>query len=40
VLDDPARRAAMARASRERAVTEFSYDVLAARLAAALGVGG
>ena len=38
LLDDPARRAAMGAASRERAVAEFSYDVLAARLGKALGV--
>lgn len=38
LLDDAPRRAAMAAASRERAVTEFSYDVLAARLGASLGV--
>ena len=38
LLDDPARRGAMGAASRERAVAEFSYDVLAARLGAALGV--
>jgi phosphatidylinositol alpha-1,6-mannosyltransferase len=37
LLDDPTRRAEMGRASRRRAVTEFSYDVLAARLADALG---
>jgi phosphatidylinositol alpha-1,6-mannosyltransferase len=40
MLDDPARRAGMALASRERALAEFSYDVLAARLATALGVAG
>jgi phosphatidylinositol alpha-1,6-mannosyltransferase len=38
LLDDPARRARMVSASRDRAVTEFSYDVLAARLGAALGI--
>ena len=38
LLDDPARRATMAAASRARAVAEFSYDVLAARLGKALGV--
>jgi phosphatidylinositol alpha-1,6-mannosyltransferase len=37
LLEDPVRRAEMGRASRKRAVAEFSYDVLAARLAAALG---
>lgn len=39
LLADPVRRAAMARASRQRALEEFSYDVLAARLGDALGVG-
>ncbi len=39
LLDDAARRRAMAVASRRRAIDEFSYDVLAARLGAALGVG-
>jgi len=39
VLDDPAHRAALGEASRARAVAEFSYDVLAARLGAALEVG-
>lgn len=38
LLDDPTRRAEMGRAARERAVAEFSYDVLAARLGASLGV--
>ena len=38
LLDDPAKRAEMATASRTRAVTEFSYDVLAERLGRALGV--
>ena len=38
LLDDPARRAAMGRVARERAVAGFSYDVLAARLGASLGV--
>jgi phosphatidylinositol alpha-1,6-mannosyltransferase len=38
LLDDPARRIAMGVAGRQRAVTEFSYDVLAARLGSALGV--
>jgi phosphatidylinositol alpha-1,6-mannosyltransferase len=37
LLDDPARRAAMAVAGRQRAVAEFSYDVLAHRLGVALG---
>jgi phosphatidylinositol alpha-1,6-mannosyltransferase len=37
LLDDDARRAAMGRASRRRAVEEFSYDVLAERLGRALG---
>jgi len=36
VLDDDALRASMAAASRRRAEEEFSYDVLSARLAAAL----
>ncbi len=39
LLDDPARRADMGRASRKRAVAEFSYDVLAERLGRSLGVG-
>ena len=39
LLDDATRRRAMSAASRQRAVDEFSYDVLAARLGAALGVG-
>jgi phosphatidylinositol alpha-1,6-mannosyltransferase len=39
LLDDAPRRARMAVAARERAVAEFSYDVLAARLGASLGVG-
>ncbi len=38
LLDDPAERARMAVASRRRAVEEFAYDVLAARLGRALGV--
>lgn len=38
LLDDPARRAAMGVAARHRAETEFSYDVLAARLGVALGI--
>ncbi len=37
LLDDPARRAAMGVAARERAIAEFSYDVLARRLGQALG---
>jgi glycosyltransferase involved in cell wall biosynthesis len=37
LLDDPARRAAMAEAGRSRAVAEFSYDVLAERLGRSLG---
>ena len=38
LLADDSRRARMAEASRRRAVAEFSYDVLAARLGAALGI--
>ena len=38
LLDDDALRADMARRSRERAVEEFSYDVLARRLGETLGV--
>ena len=38
LLADPAQRTAMAHASRSRAVEQFSYDVLAARLGTALGV--
>ena len=38
LLDDDDRRAAMSEASRERAVTEFSYDVLARRLGESLAV--
>jgi phosphatidylinositol alpha-1,6-mannosyltransferase len=37
LLDDPARRRAMAAAGRRRAVAEFSYDVLAERLGRSLG---
>jgi phosphatidylinositol alpha-1,6-mannosyltransferase len=37
LLRDPATRRAMSIAGRDRAVREFSYDVLAARLADALG---
>jgi phosphatidyl-myo-inositol dimannoside synthase len=40
LLDDPAGRAQMGAAGRARAETEFSYDVLAARLGQALGVYG
>jgi phosphatidylinositol alpha-1,6-mannosyltransferase len=39
LLDDERLRANMGSASRARAVEHFSYDVLAARLGAALGVG-
>jgi phosphatidyl-myo-inositol dimannoside synthase len=38
LIDDPALRRKMGLASRRRAVAEFSYDVLAARLGAVLGV--
>jgi phosphatidylinositol alpha-1,6-mannosyltransferase len=38
LLDDPARRTLMGKASRARAEAEFSYDVLADRLGHALGV--
>lgn len=38
LLDDPAERTAMGRAARERVVAELTYDALAARLAAALGI--
>jgi phosphatidyl-myo-inositol dimannoside synthase len=38
LLDDDDRRAAMAEASRQRAVTEFSYDVLARRLGESFAV--
>jgi phosphatidyl-myo-inositol dimannoside synthase len=37
LLDDPGLRASFGAASRRRAVEQFSYDVLAARLEAALG---
>jgi glycosyltransferase involved in cell wall biosynthesis len=37
LLADPARRAAMGAAGRERAVTEFGYDHLARRLGVSLG---
>jgi phosphatidylinositol alpha-1,6-mannosyltransferase len=37
LLDDPARRREMGIAARRRAVTEFSYDVLAERLGRSLG---
>lgn len=39
VLADPQRGRKMGRASRERAVEEFGYELLAARLGRALGVG-
>ncbi len=38
LLDDPARRTQMGKAARVRAVADFSYDVLAARLGRCLGV--
>ena len=38
LLEDPDRRTAMGRAGRKRAVRDFSYDVLSARLGAVLGV--
>ena len=38
LLDDPTLRAQMGRASRRRAEFEYSYDVLAARLGASLGI--
>jgi phosphatidylinositol alpha-1,6-mannosyltransferase len=38
LLADPACRAEMGRASRRRVEQELSYDVLAARLAASLGI--
>ncbi len=38
LLDDDAERARMGVAARARAVTDFSYDVLATRLGAALGI--
>jgi phosphatidylinositol alpha-1,6-mannosyltransferase len=37
LLDDPVRRVEMGRAARERAVREFSYDILADRLGRSLG---
>lgn len=40
LLGDEQLRRTMGKAARQRAETEFSYDVLAARLGAALGVGG
>ena len=39
ILDNPELRSSMARHSRERAVAEFEYDVLAARLGRVLQVG-
>ena len=39
VLSDDAMRQSMAVASRQRALEEFNYDVLAARLGAVLKVG-
>jgi glycosyltransferase involved in cell wall biosynthesis len=38
LLDDPALRVSMGLASRERAIAEFSYDVLSDRLGRSLGV--
>lgn len=38
ILDEPGLRASMGRAARERAVSEFDYDVLAARLGRVLKV--
>jgi phosphatidyl-myo-inositol dimannoside synthase len=38
LLDDDVERARMGAAARRRAETEFDYDVLAARLGAALAV--
>lgn len=38
LLDDADLRSVMSRASRERAISQFSYDTLAARLGDALGV--
>jgi len=38
LLDDDERRREMGTRSRERAVTEFAYDVLARRLGETLGV--
>jgi phosphatidylinositol alpha-1,6-mannosyltransferase len=40
LLDDPSRRTAMSVASRQRAITEFSHDVLARRLGESLGSFG
>jgi phosphatidylinositol alpha-1,6-mannosyltransferase len=39
ILDDDALRLSMSRASRERAETEFDYEVLARRLGNVLKVG-
>lgn len=39
ILDNPKLRASMAAASRERALSEFNYDVLASRLGEVLKVG-
>jgi glycosyltransferase involved in cell wall biosynthesis len=39
ILDNDALRVSMATASRERAVTEFNYDVLGHRLGQVLKVG-
>jgi hypothetical protein len=38
ILDNPELRASMATASRERALSEFNYDVLARRLGEVLKV--
>jgi glycosyltransferase involved in cell wall biosynthesis len=39
ILDNPELRASMVVASRERALSEFNYDVLASRLGDVLKVG-